>query len=188
MPAMSEANASQTRPWPGSRLAMSSVYSPKSRSPIDRPSACGRPVSPSARATAAKFSAIGLPSASVPTTRYGRTRTTPGPVGRRDRAAAAARGRGRGRPAMPYGSPADRVGHRDGARPTAAAPARVAHDQVRRRPEPVLVERVAADRQRVVDPDRLARDLAAVLVDGEVGREVGGLARSRSRAPRSRGS
>ena len=57
------------------------------------------------------------------------------------------------------------------------APALSRSDQVRRRAEPVLVERVAADGQRVVDPDRLARDLAAVLVDGEVGREVGGLAR-----------
>jgi hypothetical protein len=48
----------------------------------------------------------------------------------------------------------------------------VADHDVRRRPEPVLVERVAADRQRVVDPDDLARDLPAVLVDGEVGGEV----------------
>ena len=47
---------------------------------------------------------------------------------------------------------------------------------MRRRPEPVLVERVAADRQRVVDPDRLARDLLAVAVDRQVGREVGRLA------------
>ena len=47
---------------------------------------------------------------------------------------------------------------------------------MRRRPEPVLVERVAGDRQRVVDPDRLARDLLAVLEDGQVGREVGRLA------------
>ena len=44
---------------------------------------------------------------------------------------------------------------------------------VRRRPEAVLVEREAGDRQRVVDVDRLAGDLLAVLVDGEVGGEVG---------------
>ena len=44
---------------------------------------------------------------------------------------------------------------------------------MRRRPEPVLVERVARHRQRVVDPDRLAGDLLPVLVDGEIGREVG---------------
>ena len=48
--------------------------------------------------------------------------------------------------------------------------------EVRRRPEAVLVERVAADRERVVHPDRLAGDLAAVLEDAEVGREVGRLA------------
>jgi hypothetical protein len=40
----------------------------------------------------------------------------------------------------------------------------------------VLVERIARDRQRIVDPDRLAGDLLAVLEDREVGREVGGLA------------
>ena len=59
-------------------------------------------------------------------------------------------------------------------------PGRVLDDEVRRRPEAVLVERVAADRQRVVDPDRLARDLLAVLVDREVGREVASPGRCRS--------
>ena len=43
----------------------------------------------------------------------------------------------------------------------------------RRWPERVLVEDVAVDLERVVDPDRLARDLLAVLVDREVGAEVG---------------
>ena len=38
-------------------------------------------------------------------------------------------------------------------------------DEVRGRAEAVLVERVAGDRQRVVDPDRLAGELEAVLVD-----------------------
>ena len=47
---------------------------------------------------------------------------------------------------------------------------------MRRRSEAVLVERVAGHRQRVVDPDRLARDLLAVLVDRQVGREVARLA------------
>ena len=51
-----------------------------------------------------------------------------------------------------------RVGHRDRPVPERLA-GRVADHDVRRRPEPVLVERVAADRERVVDPDRLRGDL-----------------------------
>ena len=47
--------------------------------------------------------------------------------------------------------------------------------RIGRRPEAVLVEREAGDRQRVVDPDDLAREQVAVAVDREVGREVGGL-------------
>ena len=38
------------------------------------------------------------------------------------------------------------------------------------------MERVATDRQRIVDPDRLAGDLLPVLVDGQVRGEVGRLA------------
>ena len=52
----------------------------------------------------------------------------------------------------------------------------IADDEVRGGPEPVLVERVPADRERVVDPDRLARDLRTVPVDRQVRREVAGLA------------
>ena len=44
---------------------------------------------------------------------------------------------------------------------------------MRRRPEPVLVEGVPADRQWLVHADRLACDLGAVLEDRQVGREVG---------------
>ena len=47
---------------------------------------------------------------------------------------------------------------------------------MRGRPEAVLVERVPGHRQRIVDPDRLARDLAPILVDREIGREVRRLA------------
>ncbi len=67
--------------------------------------------------------------------------------------------------------PGRRVGHRDRPGPQRLARL-VADDDVGRRPEPVLVERVAADRQRVVDPDRLVGHLLAVLVDREVGGEV----------------
>ena len=189
MPAMSEAKASQTRPWPGSFLAMSRVYSPNSVSSTRQPELLGqawcrrRPA-----ATAARFSAIG-DAVGVRADRPGRA--------------------GRGRRPVPSPSrssrscsPRSRPGHgqdpvRAARRPRRSAGPAASHSgrpaasrttRCGRRPEPVLVERVAADRQRVVDPDRLARDLLAVVVDGQVGREVGRPARSRSRAPRSRGS
>ena len=62
--------------------------------------------------------------------------------------------------------PASRTASRRPRRSAAPAPSHsgwpvgVADDEVRRRPEAVLVERVAGDRERVVDPDRLAGDLA----------------------------
>ena len=43
------------------------------------------------------------------------------------------------------------------------------------------MERIAPGPQRVVDPDLLAREQDAVLVDGQVGHEVGRLARRQSR-------
>ncbi len=48
-------------------------------------------------------------------------------------------------------------------------------------PEPVLVERVPADRERVVDPDRLAPDLRTIPVDRQVRGEVAGLATRQAR-------
>ena len=56
-------------------------------------------------------------------------------------------------------------------------PRRGLEDDVRGGAEPVLVEGVATHRQRVVDTDRLAGDLLPISVDGQVGREVGRLAR-----------
>ena len=60
-------------------------------------------------------------------------------------------------------------------RPTAASRRR-RRRRSRGRPEVVLVERVALDLERVVDPDRLVGDLLAVPVDRELRREVAGLA------------
>ena len=187
MPAMSDAKASQTMPWPGSALAMSRVYSLKPVQ-LDRQvrARSTRSVSPTWSATGRKFSGMGMPSA------FG----ADDPIGQDEDAAHAvvvaveqqlqpevAAGDGQD----PVGQARRRVGQRDRRVPQRLARG-VADDEVRRRPEPVLVERVAADRQRVVDPDRLARDLLAVPVDGEVGREVGRHARSRIPAHRSRGS
>ena len=52
----------------------------------------------------------------------------------------------------------------------------VADEDLGRRPEVVLVERVALDLERVIDPDRLVGDLLAIAIDRELGREVAGLA------------
>ena len=159
-------------PCPGSRLAMSSVYSPKSASSTEIP-----------RASRDLLVAAPQPD---------RDRSS-GPVGavrvraddpvrehdqhalarpRRGRAGAAARGRGPGPPWSRTGAPPAEPSHRHLGVPQRGAGG-VADDEVRRRAEPVLVERVAADGERVVDADRLAGDLGAVLVDGQVGREVG---------------
>ena len=64
-----------------------------------------------------------------------------------------------GTPIEAYGNPSAASVIGTGASHSDRAGGRLEHE-VRRRPEPVLVEGVAADRQRVVDPDRLARDLA----------------------------
>ena len=154
---------------------MSSVYSPTSTRPIDRSSACddlGVAIVQVDLLEGAPDRVAGRVRADDPVGQ----RSGPRPVPSASRSSRICRPRSRpGTPSDGVWQPGDRIGHRHGRVPQHGAGA-VAQDQVRRRSEPVLVERVAADGQRVVDPDRLARDLAAVLVDGEVGREVGRLA------------
>ena len=69
IPAMSDANASQTSPWPGSCLAMSNVYSEKSRSSTVKSTLGERPISPREMAIGKRLSTIGAPSAPSPVTR-----------------------------------------------------------------------------------------------------------------------
>ena len=173
-PTSSDPAANQTRPCPGSRFAISSVKSWKPRSSTEKSVPVG--ACRSAPRQRDRLEAHDRPACRRRSCRRRGTGARAGRPCRRPRAGAAAGAR---RPArdgeLGEREARRRVGHRDRAGPQRLAVG-VADDDVRRRPEPVLVERVAADRERVVDPDRLLGDLLAVLVDGEVGREVARLA------------
>ena len=171
MPAMSDANASQTRPCPGSFLAMSSVYSLTSRQLDGQPRLLGLRRSRRSRGAATgRFSTIGEPSGFVPIARYGWMRTMPVPSLILVRSNCNPMSRP-GTDRIPYGRPSTAsvsgTAASHSGRPAASRTTRCGAG-----PEAVLVERVTADRQRIVDSNGLASDLDAVLVHRQVRREV----------------
>ena len=160
---------SRRSPAPGRCLAISSVYSPKSRSSTREVRAVGRARSRrgSARAAPGPRCRRSHPGSS-PTARNGSTSSTPAPVGRRAGAGAGGPTSRPGTANSANGKPAACVGHRDRAGPQRAGrPRRGSRGPAPARSRsggtcsPPTVE-------RVVDPDRLLGDLLAVLVDREV--------------------
>ena len=142
------------------------------RSPTEKSRPAGALASPARRANALASSVwiFGVPSSFRPITAYGRTRRLPTPSASWPSSSSRPTSRP-GTDIVPYGWPAA-VSVSGTAPSHSGLPFAPRDQEVRRRPEPVLVERVPVDRERIVDADRLAGDLLAVLEDAEVGREV----------------
>ena len=129
--------------------------------------------SPARGASGCSISVIGWPSASSPVIWLGWTMTVAIP-------SASRRSRNSSRMSRPGTIIEPYRACRLGVERHRAVPQRpavgVADEDLGRRPEVVLVERVALDLERVIDPDRLVGDLLAIAIDRELGREVAGLA------------